>query len=151
MLEIGSRLPDFETTTTLGRTLGAAELAGSPVVVFFYPKAFTPGCKREVRAFVEHFDAFRSLGARIIGVSMDDHSRQCEFAEDLGVEFALVADADGVMTSLFGVERAFLQAAKRVTFVFDEEGILEAVFPMELRFAAHAESSLRHLRERAAA
>jgi thioredoxin-dependent peroxiredoxin len=137
MLKIGDSLPEFQATATDGTAVSTAGLKGKPVVLFFFPKAFTPGCVRETKAFRDEYPSLARRGVQIIGVSTDPLDAQCRFAEWAGVPFPLIADASGTIAKQFGVLRPLLSIAKRVTFVADAETIVRHVFHYELRVDRH--------------
>jgi peroxiredoxin Q/BCP len=137
MLKVGEPLPDFEAETTAGSPVRTGSLLGQPAVVFFFPRAFTPGCVRETKAFRDAYPSLARRGVRILGVSTDCLDAQCRFAEWAGVPFPLVADTSHALTDLFGVCWPLLGVAKRVTFVADAGGIVRNVFRHELRIEKH--------------
>lgn len=145
MLKVGDRLPEFEAQTTAGCSVRTAGLLGKPLVVFFFPKAFTPGCVRETKAFRDEYPSLARRGVRILGVSTDALDAQCRFAEWAGVPFPLVADTSRALSKLFGVCWPIVGVAKRVTFIADAEGIVRHVFRHELRVDEHVADVRRAL------
>ncbi len=137
MLRVGDPLPEFETHATDGCVVRAAGLKGKPVVIFFFPKAFTPNCIREAKGFRDEYPTLARQGVQIVGVSTDPLDAQCRFAEWAGVPFPLIADSTRCLSKLFGVLWPILSIAKRVTFVADGEGIIRHVFHHELRVDRH--------------
>ena len=95
MITLNAPAPDFEALTTDGRTVRLADFRGRTLVLYFFPRAFTPGCSREADLFREAYPEIQAAGAEIIGVSTDDHQTQCDFAADRSVPFPMVGDADG--------------------------------------------------------
>jgi peroxiredoxin Q/BCP len=146
LLAAGEPAPDFDVEDANGNRVRLSELAGKKVVLFFFPKAFTPGCRAEVASFVQHTDAFAALNTMIVGVSVDDVERQCGFSKALGATFAMVPDPKAELASSYGVRRALLPWFKRVTFIINEAGVVEVVFRKELQFAAHATEALAHIK-----
>ncbi|MCS6913014.1 MAG: peroxiredoxin [Myxococcota bacterium] len=149
MLKVGDPAPDFSATTTEGRTLRLSELRGRKVVLYFFPKAFTPGCTLETRRFRDAYEDLRSLGAEVIGVSGDSHERQCAFAAAQGVTFPLVGDSDHAIAKSYDVLWPLFSLARRVTYVIDEDGRIEAVFHHELDVGRHIKDVRAHLQARA--
>ena len=119
-------------------------------VLFFYPKAFTPGCTRETRGFRDEQETIEALGAVVYGVSVDDLSVQCDFARANHVGFPLLADADQSMSKAYGVTRGFLPFNKRVTFVIDGEGVVRARFAHEMQVMRHVTAVIAFLQAQAA-
>jgi len=147
MLKVGDRLPDFVGHGSEGCPIRTAMLVGKPVVIFFFPKAFTPNCVRETKAFRDEFPELARSGVQIVGVSTDPIDEQCRFAEWAGVPFPLVADTDCKVSKAFGVLWPVVGVAKRVTFVADAKGIVRNVFHHELRALRHVDDVKRAVRE----
>ncbi|GAA0628286.1 peroxiredoxin [Streptomyces crystallinus] len=140
-------LPD-ETGTP--RTLSGL-VAEGPVVLFFYPAAFTPGCTAEACHFRDKAGEFRALGTQPVGISADAVERQADFAQKHSFGYPLLSDPDGTVRELFGVKRGFSMApTKRVTFVIDTDLRVLEVVKSEIRMSVHADRALAALRERGA-
>jgi peroxiredoxin Q/BCP len=146
VLRVGDRAPDFTAKTTAGRYLTLAELLGKYVVIYFFPKAFTPGCIKETTRFRDAYPDLKALGAEVIGVSVDDHETQCEFATAQNVGFPMIGDGEREISRLYGVLRTFLKLDKRVTYVIDREGAVRGVFQHEFQVSRHLDDVL-HLLE----
>lgn len=144
MLRIGDPAPALEARSYDGTTVSLAALRGRSVVLYFYPRAGTPGCTQETRAFTEGFAELGQGGAAVIGVSTDAVERQRKFAEDCGAPFPLVPDTDRSIARAFGV-LGFLGMARRVTYLIGPEGrILEVIEGM--RPGPHVAAALRRFR-----
>jgi thioredoxin-dependent peroxiredoxin len=137
MLSVGDRAPDFAARTTNGQLLSLSQLRGRPVVIYFYPRAFTPGCTAETRRFRDNYDDLQRFGAEVIGISTDDHEKQCKFAQAEKVRFPLIGDKSAEIQSLYGVKLPILSSNRRVTYVIDEEGVVAAVFHHEFQVLRH--------------
>jgi len=146
MLKIGDLAPDFVAQASDGRELRLSELRGRPVVLYFYPKAFTAGCTVETIGFRDSYEDLKKLGAEVVGVSTDAHDTQCRFAGKHGVSFPLVGDPDKSISKSYGVLRSIPSLDRRVTFLIDEEGVIEAVFKHEILVTRHL-SDVRRLLE----
>jgi peroxiredoxin len=144
---VGDPAPDFTARTTDGGLLRLSELRGQLVVLYFFPKAFTPGCKRQTVRFRDAHADIRELGGTVIGVSVDDHETQCDFAEATRASFPMIGDPDHVLSRLYGVLRPFLKLDRRVTFVIDRGGVIRGVFEHEFQIARHLDAVL-HLLEK---
>jgi peroxiredoxin len=149
MLGVGDRAPEFSARTTDGKTLSLSELRGRPVVIYFFPHAFTPGCTAETRRFRDNYDDLRALGAEVIGISTDDHEKQCRFAEAEKVKFPLIGDEHAEIQLLYGVKRPILRSNRRVTYVIDEQGMIAAVFHHEFQVLRHMDDVRQFLEKRA--
>ena len=120
----GQAAPDFKLEDQHGKRNTLADHSGKWVVLYFYPKDFTPGCTKEVCTFRDDVIALKKAGADVLGVSLDDTKSHAEFAEKYHVPFPLLADnkqeaakAYGVLTSKMG-----MSYAKRETFLIDPQG-----------------------------
>ena len=148
MLKVGELAPDFSATTTNGKTLKLSELRGKRVVLFFFPKAFTPGCTVETRRFRDHYSELSALGAEVVGVSADSAQVQCEFANKEGVHFPMIGDELRHIGKSYDVLWPLLNVNQRVTYVIGPDGRIEAVFHHELLVGKHLEGVQKHLRTR---
>ena len=134
MLETGDAAPPFELPDQRGNTVSLSEFEGQRVVLYFYPKAMTPGCTREARTFQEHHDAFADLDVAILGVSADPVDDISEFAESEGLDFRLLADEDGTVADRyesFGEREHDGQTweiAFRNTYLIGPDGTVERVY-----------------------
>lgn len=137
MLSVGEAAPNFSARTTDGQVLTLSELRGRPIVIYFFPHAFTPGCTAETRRFRDNYDDLRAFGAEVIGISTDDYEKQCKFAAAEKVKFPLIADKGAEIQSLYGVKRPILKSNRRVTYIIDEEGVIAAMFHHEFQVLRH--------------
>jgi peroxiredoxin Q/BCP len=143
---VGSLAPDFAVMSTEKRLVRLDDYVGRWLVLFFYPKAFTPGCTKEAIAFSDQQAAITALGADVLGVSVDDLAVQCDFAREKHLGFPLLADFDQSMSKAYGVSRGFLPFNKRVTFVVDPDGVVRARFQHEVQVLRHIDEVLAFLR-----
>jgi thioredoxin-dependent peroxiredoxin len=150
MLQLGDLAPDFDTVDCRGERLVLSSFRGQrKVVLFFFPKAFSPACTVEVRHFRDNYDRIRGLNAELIGVSVDKADRQCRFAIDEGLQFRLVGDESRVISEQYGVIWPVLRVDRRATFVIGLDGRIEDVFHHEVQVYRHLEDVLERLsRER---
>lgn len=121
-LKTGDNAPDFTAPAALNGqefTFRLSEaLAQGPVVLYFYPAAFTPGCTAEAHAFADATDQYNALGAKVVGVSRDDIEKLKKFSVSACKgKFAVVADTDGKITAAYDSAMALLGMADRITYV----------------------------------
>ncbi len=127
MVVKGDAAPDFEAPISGGGVLRLSSLRGSPVVLYFYPQADTPGCTVESKGFRDVYPDFKSANVRVVGVSVDDVSAQEAFAGKYALPFPLVADVSKTVAQSYGVLGPSGRA-RRVTFLLDAKGkVLEVV------------------------
>jgi len=127
MVAAGEPAPDFEAPDQDGKPFRLSSLRGAPVVLYFYPKADTPGCTIESKGFQAHLGEFAAKGVRVVGVSVDDCPAQKAFASKYGLRFPLIADAKKEVAARYGVLGP-RGSARRVTFLIDRDGrVVEVV------------------------
>ncbi len=132
-LKIGDMAPDFSGTDQNGKTHSLADYKGKKLVVFFYPKANTPGCTAEACDLRDNYERFQANNYELLGVSADSAKAQKKFEEKYSFPFALLADEDKSVIEAFGVwgPKKFMgrefDGIHRTTFVIDENGIITDV------------------------
>jgi peroxiredoxin Q/BCP len=132
-LKAGDQAPNFTALDEQGNTISLGDYIGKKLVVFFYPKASTPGCTTEACNLNDNFERFQSLGYEILGVSADSAKRQSNFKAKYGFQYPLLADEDKSVIEAFGVwgPKKFMgkeyDGIHRTTFVIDEKGVIEDV------------------------
>jgi len=130
MVEIGKKVPDVELLLTGDKHARLSDYQGKWLVLYFYPRASTPGCTQEGLDFKEAIYKFRRQSTTILGASRDSLKAQERFKEKQGFPFDLVADTDEVLCEAFGVIKLKNMYGKKVrgiersTFLIDDEGIL---------------------------
>jgi peroxiredoxin Q/BCP len=150
MLKVGDAAPDFEAPDCHGRIVRLSRFRGKRVVLFFFPKAFTLGCTEEVGHFRDNQHRIESLGAELVGVSVDKPERQCEFARQENIDFSLIGDQSRVISTAYGVLWPILRVDRRVTFIVGPAGLVEAIIKHETRVSRHLDDVLAHLGDDAA-
>lgn len=120
----GQAAPEFRLQDQKGEWHTLAQYAGQWVVLYFYPKDFTPGCTKQVCSFRDDVIALRKAGAEVLGVSLDDVKSHAEFAEKYHVPFPLLSDNEQVAAKEYGVltTKMGMTYAKRETFLIDPQG-----------------------------
>ncbi len=132
-LKIGDKAPDFTGIDQNGTTINLNDFKGKKVVLFFYPKASTPGCTAEACDLQNNIDRFVAQNYQVIGVSADSQKRQLNFAVKNNLNYPLIADEDKVIINAYGVwgSKKFMgrefDGIHRTTFVINENGIIDDV------------------------
>ena len=132
-LQIGDNAPKFEAENQKGETVKLSDFKGLKLVIFFYPKASTPGCTAEACNLRDNYEMFLQKGYKILGVSADSAKRQQNFINKNNLPFDLLADENKVVINAFGVwgPKKFMgreyEGIHRTTFVIDEKGIISAI------------------------
>lgn len=148
MLRVGDVAPPIDTVTSLGTRFVLAEQDGLCTVIYFFPKAFTPGCTKETKYFRDNHVELELAGASVVGISTDDQATQCDFAQSLRAPFPMIADADRAISRAYDVLWPIVGLAQRVTYVVSPKRVIEAVFHYELRVQEHRNDVLRFVNEK---
>lgn len=142
---LGQPAPTFSLPTNTGEgAISLDDYRGQWVVLYFYPRDFTPGCTLEARRFQEDLPQYLARNAQILGVSMDDVDSHAEFCDSEGLKFPLLADTDGSVSKAYGSWMGY--ASLRHTYLIDPEGILRETF-LGVRPAIHSKEVLARLDE----
>ena len=146
-LKAGDNAPQFKQIDQDGKTHQLKDYNGKKLVVFFYPKASTPGCTAEACSLRDHWETFQKENYAILGVSADTEKRQSNFKNKYELPFPLLADEDKSVINAFGVwgPKKFMgkeyDGIHRTTFVIDEKGIISEVIS-KVKTKVHAEQIL---------
>ena len=150
MLNEGDKAPDIELCNEAGEPFRLADLKGKRVVLYFYPKADTPGCTVEACEFRDDIAAFRKKGAVVIGISPDKPAAQAKFKDKYQLPFPLLADQDKAAANAYGVWKEKNMYGKKVmgiertTFVIGPDGKIEKIYS-KVKAAGHAGAVLAEL------
>jgi peroxiredoxin Q/BCP len=135
MLEPGQEAPDFKLRDQDGEELTLSDLRGETVVVYFYPRAETPGCTTQACGVRDRSADYAAAGARVIGISPDEPDALRSFADNQGLEFTLLSDPDHAVAEAYGAwgEKSMYgrkyMGILRNTYVVDADGKVAAVLP----------------------
>jgi peroxiredoxin Q/BCP len=145
-VKVGDNAPDFEGPTTEGKTLGLKDFLGKKnVVLYFYPKDDTPGCTKEACSFRDNLQPIRSLGAEILGVSVDSVESHKKFSTKFSLPFPLISDKEKRIAKAYGVLRV-TGTTNRVTFIIDKNGKITKIFP-KVDVSKHTEEVVAAIKE----
>jgi peroxiredoxin Q/BCP len=132
-LQVGDKAPNFKVNDQDGNSISSKDYEGKKWIVFFYPKANTPGCTAEACNLRDNYKELQKEGYEILGVSADGEKRQKNFKEKYDFPFPLLADENKEVLNAFGVwgPKKFMgkqyDGIHRKTFIIDEKGIIERV------------------------
>jgi thioredoxin-dependent peroxiredoxin len=141
---VGEAAPEFTLKTQSGQTVGLRDFLGkSELVLYFYPKDNTPGCTTEAKAFRDHYESFREMGAEVVGISSDSVVSHQDFAAKCGIPFMILSDEGGKVRKLYGVPSSMGFVPGRVTYVIDAKGIVRHIFNSQMNPAKHVEEAIR--------
>jgi len=148
-LKAGDSVPSFIVNDHLGNQQSIAQYKGFKIIIFFYPKANTPGCTAEACDLRDHFKELKDAGYVLLGVSADSEKKQKSFADKFEFPFPLLADTEKVVIDAFGVwgPKKFMgneyDGIHRKTFIIDEKGKVERVID-KVKTKEHAAQILKN-------
>ena len=151
-MEINEKVTDFTLQTDEDKTLKLSDFAGNPVILFFYPKADTPGCTIEACGFRDTFKKLQAAGAVVLGISRDTPRDQAKFRAKYDLPYTLLADVDEQVCKQFGVLKEKNMYGKktmgieRTTFVIGPDRTLLHIYP-KVTPQGHAEEVLALIKE----
>ena len=146
-MEVNDKSPDFNTTDENGKEVASKDFRGKTVVLYFYPKADTPGCTKEAISFNALRKAFAEADTAILGVSADSVKAQDKFRDKYSLAFPLVSDETHRMLEAYGVwgEKSMygktFMGVERLTYLIDRQGRIAKVWP-KVKVDGHAEGVL---------
>ncbi len=150
-VEIGLPAPDFALPTADGGDIALDELKGRKIILYFYPKADTPGCTKEACSFSDSMPDFRIVNAAIIGVSKDPVAKLEKFRDRYALEIVLASDAQSDVTERYGawVEKSMYgrkyMGIDRSTFLIDEDGLIRGIW-RKVKVTGHVAAVLKAAR-----
>jgi len=150
-LKVGDKVPNFSSANEHGEPVSLSDYKGKKLVVFFYPKASTPGCTVEACNLRDNYKVLQEKGYELLGVSADSTKRQLNFKNKYEFPFPLLADEDKIVIEAFGVwgSKKFMgktyDGIHRMTFLVDEEGMVEHVIS-KVKTKEHAAQILEEIK-----
>jgi peroxiredoxin Q/BCP len=147
-LDVGQPAPDFTLPTAGGGTVSLSDLKGQQVVVFFYPKADTPGCTKEACGFTESLPDFSNVNATVIGISKDKVAKLDRFADKHDLKVTLASDEEGKVVEAYGawVEKSMYgkkyMGIDRSTFLIGPDGTIKALW-RKVKVPGHVDAVLK--------
>ena len=137
--------PDFTLPTNTGEgNISLSDYRGKWVVLYFYPKDFTPGCTLEARRFQQDLPKYMAKNTQVLGVSADDVDSHAEFCDSEGLKFPLLADTTGDVSKAYGSWMGYVSL--RHTYLIDTQGILKEIY-LGVNPAIHSAEVLARLEE----
>jgi peroxiredoxin Q/BCP len=147
-VKVGDTAPIFSLYDQDGKFISLSDFKDVyNVVLFFYPKDFSPGCTTQACSFRDSYEEFTNRGAIVIGVSSDSVDTHKKFLDKYLLPFTLLSDPKGEVRSLYGATKGFGFLPGRYTFIIDIKGIVRHIFTSETNMKKHIDESLKVLRE----
>lgn len=140
MLKPGDRAPEFTLSDQDGRPVSLrALLADGPLVLYFYPADFTPGCTKEACSIRDMHDEIAAAGMRVVGVSPQDATSHTRFRQQYQLPFTLLADPGKDAVKAWGVDGPLGVGVRRATFLVGADGVIRDAVLADLRISRHEE------------
>ena len=140
MLKAGDKAPDFTLPDQDGQEVRLAELLKEgPVLLYFYPADFTPGCTKEACDIRDMHEDISDVGIRVVGVSPQDEDSHTRFRDKHRLPFTLLADTDKSLVKAYGVDGPLGIGVRRATFLIDADGVIEDVVMADLLIGRHSD------------
>ncbi|MFA8300516.1 MAG: peroxiredoxin [Hyphomicrobiales bacterium] len=148
-IKVGSKIPQFELIDQHGKKFDSHSLIGEKnIVLYFYPKDFTPGCTIEAKGFRDSYEVFKEAGAEVIGISADSIESHENFCQKNQLPYILLSDPGNKVRNSFGIPKGLLGLIPgRVTYVIDKEGIVKFIFKSQFEAARHISESLEVIKK----
>lgn len=140
MLKVGDQAPDFTLPDQDGNPVRLADcLADGPVLLYFYPADFTPGCTKEACDIRDMHEDISDVGIRVLGVSPQNEASHSEFRQKHSLPFTLLADTDKKTVKAYGVDGPLGFGVRRATFLIGQDGDIEDVVIADLLIGRHSD------------
>ncbi len=149
-VEAGDRAPKFKLRDETGKSVSLSDFAGKSLVVFFYPKAFTPGCTTQACDLRDSHQQFIAAGHKVVGISPDPVEKLAKFREEYELPFSVLSDPDHTIAEAYGAWGTKKNYGKeyegiiRSTFVIDGKGVITTAW-RNVKAAGHADRLLREI------
>jgi peroxiredoxin Q/BCP len=140
MLEVGSKAPEFVLTNDEGGETSLTDLLkDGPLILYFYPADFTPGCTKEACSIRDIHNDIQSVGLRVAGVSPQDVESHQKFRDEYELPFTLLSDPDKVAIKMYDVDGPFGVGVRRATFLISQERVIKDAVMADVRIGRHQE------------
>jgi len=144
-VKVGDKTPNFKLKNSQGQTFELNNLIGKKVIVlYFYPKDFTPGCTAEACSFRDKYEDFKEAGAEVIGISSDSSSSHSRFRSKHDLNFILLSDVNKKVEKLYDVPRSLLGLLPgRVTYIIGKDGRVKHIFNSQFNATQHVNEAMK--------
>ena len=144
---VGAQAPSFKLRDSTDQWVDLNSFKGKWLVIFFYPKDDTPGCTKEACNFRDNYSLIKSIGANIVGISLDGSTSHQKFSAKHGLPFMLLSDPNGTVTKAYGALFQFfcIRLAKRHSFIIDPSGLIRKEY-RSVNPATHSDQIIKDLK-----
>ena len=140
MLEVGSKAPEFVLANDEGGETSLSDLLQEgPLILYFYPADFTPGCTKEACSIRDIHHDIQSVGLQVAGVSPQDVASHQKFREEYSLPFTLLSDPDKLAIKMYDVDGMFGVGVRRATFLISQDRVIEDAVMADVRIGRHQE------------
>ncbi len=140
MLEVGSRAPEFVLPNDEGVEISLTDLlADGPLILYFYPADFTPGCTKEACSIRDIHNDIQSVGLQVAGISPQDEDSHRRFREEHDLPFTLLSDPEKVAIKMYDVDGPFSVGVRRATFLINQDRKIQDAVMADVRIGRHQE------------
>jgi peroxiredoxin Q/BCP len=140
MLDVGAKAPEFVLMNHEGIETPLSDLLqNGPLIIYFYPADFTPGCTKEACSIRDIHNDIQSVGLQVVGVSPQDEDSHRRFREEHNLPFVLLSDPEKVAIKIFGVDGPFGVGVRRATFLISQDRTIKDAMMADVRIGRHTE------------
>lgn len=140
MLEIGAKAPEFELANDRGGETTLTDLLrDGPLILYFYPADFTPGCTKEACSIRDIHNDIQSVGLQVAGISPQDEESHVRFRDEYNLPFVLLSDPDKVAIKMYDVDGPFGVGVRRATFLINQDRTIQDAVMADVRIGRHQE------------
>ena len=140
MLEVGAKAPEFVLANDEGGETSLTDLLqDGPLILYFYPADFTPGCTKEACSIRDIHNDIQAVGLRVAGVSPQDVESHQKFRDEYELPFTLLSDPDKVAVEMYDVDGPFGVGVRRATFLISQDRVIKDAVMADVRIGRHQE------------
>lgn len=145
-LSKGIAAPDFTLPSTNGDNFKLSDFIGEPLLIYFYPLDFTPGCTKEACSFRDNFDFFKTANIKVFGISKDSIKKHLKFKEKHNLPFELLSDVNGEVSKKYDAIIPFVGISKRVTYLLDSSHRIFGVYDSLFGYEKHIQKMIEQVK-----
>lgn len=146
-LSKGSKAPDFSLPSTDGTQFKLSDHQNEPLLIYFYPLDFTPGCTKEACSFRDNFEFFRNADIKVYGISTDSIDKHLKFREKHRLPFELLSDQSGRVSKLYDAVIPFVGISKRVTYLLNSNHKIVGVYDNLFGYEKHIQEMMKQVKK----